>query len=163
MTNHVHLIAVPQTETGLSLAIGEAHKRYTCHVNKREGWTGHLWQGRFSSFAMNEDYLLAAARYVERNPVRAKIVDSAADYQWSSAQAHLNGKDDVLVKSSPLLSLVSNWESFLAGENDMQTQETLKMHGRTGRPLGNTAFFDKLQSVLGKDVRPQKPGPKKTN
>lgn len=163
MTNHVHLIAVPQTEAGLSLAIGEAHKRYTCHINRREGWTGHLWQGRFSSFAMDEDHLLAAVRYVELNPVRAKMVASAADYQWNSAKAHLQGEDDILVKSSPLLLLISDWENFLADENDKQTQERLRMHGRTGRPLGNTAFFDKLESVLGKDVRPQKPGPKKKN
>ena len=58
MPNHVHLIAVPEREEGLMLAIGEAHRRYTRMVNFREGWRGHLWQGRFASFIMDERHLL---------------------------------------------------------------------------------------------------------
>ena len=77
MPNHVHLIAVPKTEDGLRRAIGEAHRRYTRRINFREKWRGYLWQGRFASFIMDEPYLLAAARYVELNPVRAKLVDRA--------------------------------------------------------------------------------------
>ena len=96
MTNHTHLIAVPSSEAGLRRAIGEAHRRYTRHVNFREKWRGHLWQGRFASFVMDEPYLLAAARYVELNPVRARLTESAGDYEWSSAKAHLSGKDDGL-------------------------------------------------------------------
>ena len=65
MPNHVHLIAVPQSADGLGRAIGEAHRRYTRMVNFREGWRGHLWQGRFASFVLDEPYLLTAARYVE--------------------------------------------------------------------------------------------------
>ncbi len=57
MPNHIHLIAVPQTKEGLNLAIGEAHRRYTRRINFREGWRGHLWQGRFASFVMDENYL----------------------------------------------------------------------------------------------------------
>ena len=88
MPNHVHLILVPPSEDGLARAVGEAHRRYTRHVNFREGWRGHLWQGRFASFVMDEAYLLAATRYVERNPVRARLVDRAADWPWSSAGVH---------------------------------------------------------------------------
>src|SRR3990170_2916131 len=73
MPNHVHLIAVPKAEDGLRRAIGEAHRRYTRYVNFREGWRGHLWQGRFASFVMDESYFLTAVRYVELNPVRAKL------------------------------------------------------------------------------------------
>jgi putative transposase len=73
MPNHVHLIAVPEREDALQRAIGEAHRRYSRAVNLREGWRGHLWQGRFASFPMDQDHLLAAARYVELNPVRAGI------------------------------------------------------------------------------------------
>ena len=73
MPNHVHLIVVPRSEDGLHRALGEAHQRYTRRVNLREGWCGHLWQGRFASFAMDQRHLLQAARYVEMNPVRAKL------------------------------------------------------------------------------------------
>ena len=54
MPNHVHLIAVPQSADGLRRAVGEAHRRYTRSVNFREGWRGHLWQGRFASFVLDE-------------------------------------------------------------------------------------------------------------
>ena len=73
MPNHVHLIAVPQSADGLRRAIGEVHLRYTRMVSFREGWRGHLWQGRFASFVLDEPYLLTAARYVELNPVRAGL------------------------------------------------------------------------------------------
>ena len=76
MPNHVHLIVVPQSAESLRRAIGEAHRRYTRRINFREGWRGHLWQGRFASFVMDEDHLLTAARYVELNPVRAGLVQA---------------------------------------------------------------------------------------
>ncbi|RWU06865.1 transposase [Pseudodesulfovibrio sp. S3] len=163
MTNHVHLIAVPETESGLRLAFGEAHRRYSLHVNKREGWTGHLWQDRFSSFVMDEAHALAAARYIERNPVRAGMVSDPADYPWSSALAHLQGRDDILVKAGPLLSMVPDWRSFIASGDAQDAMDALSKHARTGRPLGNDAFFDRLQARTGVDLRPRKPGPKKRN
>jgi REP-associated tyrosine transposase len=88
MPNHVHLIAVPQSADGLRHAIGEAHRRYTRMVNFREAWRGHLWQGRFAWFVLDEPYLLAAARYVELNAVRARLVNTPRLYRWSSAPAH---------------------------------------------------------------------------
>lgn len=161
MTNHVHLVAVPETEDGLRLAIGEAHRRYSLRVNRREGWTGHLWQGRFSSFVMDESYLLATARYVELNPVKAEMVSVAQDYRWSSAKAHIAGEDDVLVKTAPLLKLVPNWRQFLEGEEKGNVEEKIHQHERTGRPLGDISFFDHLQSITGIDMKPKKPGRKK--
>ena len=56
MPNHVHLIAVPQSADGLTRAIGDVLHRYTRMVNFREGWRGHLWQGRFSSFVLDEGF-----------------------------------------------------------------------------------------------------------
>lgn len=106
MPNHVHLIAVPQSEEGLARAIGEAHRRYTRRINFRERWRGHLWQERFASFPMDETYLLAAARYVEMNPVHAGLVKRPEDYRWSSARAHLEGKDDAFARSGPIRSLI---------------------------------------------------------
>src|SRR5882672_11052106 len=103
MPNHVHLILLPGDDDGLRAALGEAHRRYTRRVNMREGWRGYLWQGRFASVPMDEAYLLAAARYVELNPVRAKLARRARDWRWSSARAHLDGLDDDLVRVHPLL------------------------------------------------------------
>jgi len=77
MPNHVHLIAIPEREDSLALGISEAHRRYTRYINFREGWGGYMFQGRFHSFPLEGDYLLAAVRYVLRNPVRAGIVRKA--------------------------------------------------------------------------------------
>ena len=161
MPNHVHLIAVPKSEDALRRAISEAHRRYTRHVNFREGWRGHLWQGRFHSFPMDESYFLTAARYVELNPVRARIVSKAEDYRWSSASAHLSGEDDTLVKVAPLLEMVDDWEEVLAAEVEEQRLREIRKYECTGRPLGSMSFVERLESTLGRSLQRQKPGPKK--
>ena len=73
MPNHVHIVRVPKEEDGLRATPGEAHRRYTRHINFRKAWRGHLWQERFHSFTMDERYLLSTVRYVERNPVAARL------------------------------------------------------------------------------------------
>ena len=87
MPNHVHLIVVPSSEAGLRSAVGEAHRRYSRRINFREGWRGHVWKGRFASYPLNEQYRLAADRYVELKPVGAGLVQSPGAYPWSSAAA----------------------------------------------------------------------------
>jgi putative transposase len=71
MPNHVHLILVPAHEHGLRAALAEPHRRYAATVNRRSEWKGHLWQERFASFPMDEQWLIACARYVELNPVQS--------------------------------------------------------------------------------------------
>ncbi len=93
MPNHVHLIAVPEKENSLAQAIGEAHRRYTRRINFRKGWRGHLWQGRFSSYPMDDVYLMAAVRYVELNPVRARLVEIPELWKFSGASAHVHRTD----------------------------------------------------------------------
>ena len=160
MTNHVHLIAVPQSADGLRRAIGEAHRRYTRMVNFREGWRGHLWQGRFASFVLDEPYLLTAARYVELNPVRAGLVNAPSRYRWSSAAAHVRGHDDALVRVAPLLKLAPPWRGFLARVIREEDIKLLRAHENTGRPLGDEEFLATLEQNLGRILRRQKPGPK---
>lgn len=160
MTNHVHLILVPETEEGLRKALGETHRRYTRRVNFREGWRGHLWQGRFASYVMDERHLLAAVRYVELNPVKAQIVAAPGSYRWSSAPAHLRGRDDGLVRVKPLLELVPNWHAFLQGGLTSQEIERIEQHERTGRPLGSAPFIEGLEERLHRLLRYQKSGPK---
>jgi len=159
MQNHAHLIAVPETPDGLRRAIGEAHRRYTAEVNRRKGWTGHLWQGRFSSFVMDDQYLLTAARYVELNPVVAGSVSRAEDYSWSSARAHLVGRDDGLVMAAPLLVRVPDWSAFLGGIAQPDVADQLHRHERTGWPLGSAPFIDGLERQLNRVLRPRRRGP----
>ncbi len=160
MPNHVHLILVPKDEDGLRAALGEAHRRYTRHVNIREGWRGYLWQGRFASFPMDEAHLMACARYVELNPVRAKLVRRARDWRWSSARAHLSGKGDGVVKVEPLLRRVTDWRAFLGEGLDEGALKAIRAAARTGRPLGAAAFVKRLERRLGRALARRKPGPK---
>ncbi len=160
MPNHVHLVAVPESEEGLCRAPGEAHRRYTRRVNFREGWRGHLWRGRFASFVMDEDYLLRAVRYVELNPVRTGIVKRPGDYPWSSAAAHLAAKDDSLVQVQPLLDEIGDWQAYLALDVEEEDAVALRLHERTGRPLGSKDFLGKLEAQLGRELLPRKRGPK---
>jgi putative transposase len=160
MPNHVHLIAVPETEEGLRLAIGEAHRRYSSMINRRQKWTGHLWQGRFSSFPMDETYLLAAVKYIEMNPVRARLVSDPYAWRWSSAQAHAAEKDDLLVRVEPLLEMVGDWQQFLFDAEEEDARK-IRGHERTGRALGGDSFLDLLESSLERAVKPMKAGRKK--
>ena len=136
MPNHVHLIAVPATSDGLRLAIGRAHERYTKMINLRKDWRGYLWQGRFFSCPMSPRYTLAAAKYIELNPVRAGLCKLPSEYRWSSATAHCIGKDDTLVKVNPLLSMVGNWRDFLEEPSIQDEVEKIRLNSRTGKALG---------------------------
>ena len=162
MPNHVHLIVVPPTAEALCPAIGEAHRRYTRMVNFREGWRGHLWQGRFASFPMDGGHLLAAARYVERNPVKARLVGSAAAWPWSSAAAHVTGKPDGVAEtawlSERIAGWVCTWAEHLRKRDERDFAAEMRRHEATGRPLGGESFVEKLESMLGRLLLPGKPG-----
>jgi len=160
MPNHVHMILVPADPDGLRAALGETHRRYSAHINRREDWGGYLWQGRFASAPMDEPHLLACARYVELNPVRAGLVTRARDWRWSSARAHLAGADDDLVTVEPLLELVPDWAALLRQGLRDNEREALRSAERTGRPLGSTGFVAGLEKSLNRPLARRKPGPK---
>jgi putative transposase len=161
MPNHVHLILVPADELGLRTALAETHRRYSSHINRREGWSGYLWQGRFASFPMDEKHLLACARYVELNPVRAGLVRQAEQWPWSSARAHLGRKDDRLVSVQPLLDRVDNWSEFLSAGLDDGDRDAIRASERTGRPLCTADFLRTLEEGLGRPLAKQKRGPRR--
>jgi putative transposase len=147
MPNHVHLIAVPKAKERLSLGISEAHKHYTCYVNQRRKWKGHLWQGRYCSCPMDERHLLVAARYVEQNPVKAKLCETPWDYPWSSARAHLAQRDDGLVQVKPLLDRVDNWQTFIQEPIDPMVAAKVEKHALAGKPMGNCTQDQTLVQV----------------
>jgi putative transposase len=160
MPNHVHLVLVPSSADGLRAALAETHRRYTRRVNLREGWRGYLWQGRFASTAMDEPHLMAAARYVELNPVRARLAETPEAWPWSSARAHLDGRDDGLASVAPLLERAPDWRGFLGHGLAEDEHKALQAAERTGRPLGAPAFVADLERRLGRTLAKAKPGPR---
>ncbi len=161
MPNHVHLVVVPKRDDSLAAFFSDAHRRYTRRINFREGWRGHLWQERFHSFVMDERHLLAVVRYIELNPVRAKLCNRAEDWPWSSAHAHLTAEDDLLVSVKPMLKRIENWKSYLNANEEGAQLINIRQHTRTGRPAGNDGFLYKLEQLTDRSFRRAKPGPKR--
>ncbi|MES2137113.1 MAG: transposase [Pseudomonadota bacterium] len=171
MDNHVHLILVPTAADGLRATLAEAHRRYTRAINFREGWRGYLFQGRFASYPMDGAHLIAAARYVENNPVAARMVGKAEDWRWSSARSHVAGKraaGDPLTDVAALGKHARNWRAMLrhgaelgdAGDEAERLADAIEARLRTGRPLGAEDWIARQQELLGRALVPQKRGPK---
>ncbi|MEA3061366.1 MAG: REP-associated tyrosine transposase [Sphingomonadales bacterium] len=133
MPNHVHLILVPPAEDRLARALGPLHRRYALEANRRHGWTGHLWQDRFASFPLDEARLYASFRYVELNPVRARLAARPEDWRWSSARGHLGLAGDRLVDPAPARARIEDWRAFLDEGLDPDDHADLRLAERIGR------------------------------
>jgi putative transposase len=146
MPNHVHLIAVPEREESLSDAIRSVHGKYAELFNGLYDVVGHLWQGRFGSSVMDEHYLLNAVRYVERNPVRARLVNRAEDYPWSSAAAHCGLRlDPLLSEGLPLVGSIENWSCWLEGVESEEDLKRLRDCTQRCRPCGSEEFVSIIE------------------
>ncbi len=154
-------MVIPLREDSLRLGIGEAHRLYTRNINLREEVRGHLFQERFSSCPLDEPHFVAAARYVERNPVRAGICKRAEVYRWSSAKYHLGVKktDPVINSRHSGIPSKKEWKQLL--KDDPNNIKVMREQFRTGRPLGSTEFVKTAENLTGRNLTPQKPGPKK--
>ncbi len=142
MPDHAHLIAVPGERQALTRCLRAAHGRYTKYINLRTGSRGQFWQGRYASHLLDEQYLIACARYIEINPVKRDYVDQPEDWQWSSAQAHIMKRDDALVQTDPLLERIGvEWQEFLAEVRPAAEADLFYSHEKTGLPLGGNDFL----------------------
>ncbi len=160
MPNHVHLVVVPEQKDSLSSFFRQVHRYYSRYINFRENWRGHLWQERFHSFVMDEQYLLATVRYVELNPVRAHLCQRPEQWRWSSTKAYRSGIDDSVVSVQPMLSRINDWDQYLKTGEDVSDIDCIRRNSRTGRPLGNGDFIESLEVLTGRELKVRKPGPK---
>ena len=163
MTNHIHLLVIPEKADSLRAAISETHRLYTRYFNFKTKARGHLFQGRFFSCPLDDQHFITAARYVERNPVRAKMVKQPSDYQWSSAKYHLG-----LEESNPLIRKIDTriptakeWKKQL--QTDPEELDLLRRHFRVGRPLGSESFMKKAEKVTGRELALKPAGRPKKN
>jgi putative transposase len=167
MSNHVHLVAVPRSANSLALSLGRTHWRYTRAINRLHGRSGHLWQNRFFSCALDGDHLLHGVCYAERNPVRSRMVRLAWRYRWSSAAAHVGEAGD----ESQLLDLEywrrmfprEQWRRTLQREEDAAVTRALRASLRTGRPLASDRWLARLEARLNRRLRPMPVGRPRAN
>ena len=161
MTNHVHILATPKDQPGISRLMQYVGRRYVPYINYHYGTSGTLWEGRYKASLVHEaDYLLACMRYIELNPVRAGLVHHPRAYRWSSYRAHAEGKDDeLLTPHAQYLAL-----GRTASQRKAAYREIFKAHveeaevnrisaaWQTGTPLGNPYFKEKVEKKLNTKV-----------
>lgn len=157
MTNHIHLITTPHSEVSLSKAIGVTHLLYTQYINRMHSRSGHLWQNRFYSCPLDDEHFFKALRYIECNPVRAKLVRFAWDYPWSTAAVHISGKDGTRLIDPQQWRDISDtvqWQQVLSEAQKQNEIKCIRTGTYCGRPLGSDSFMSKIEHYLGRRVRP---------
>ncbi len=127
---------------------------YASYFNARHGLCGRLWQGRFHSTVMDEEHFWQGLRYVERNPVRAGIVDRAEAYAWSSAAAHCRLSQDPLLAPLPTLpGYIGSWLDWIGAQEDRQHLRIIRRNTKTGCPCGGDPFIEELERILGVSLK----------
>ena len=150
MNNHVHFVAIPKNEDSMARTFSIAHTRYSQYFNNKMKANGHLWQGRFYSCVLDDRHLVASAKYVERNPVRARIVKHPIEYTWSSAKEHTDKLYNGILDTSALFDYIdirqNKWKEFIDQNDATEEVSIIRKYTMTGRPLGDESFIKKLET-----------------
>jgi len=157
MTNHVHVVAIPEREHSLARTFGRTHAEYAAALNHAERRSGHLWQNRFFSCPLDAAHLENAVRYVELNPMRAGLVAVPWAWPWSSARAHCSkGASDIVLdwlSGAPDDWDYASWqERLLSGLSDSDLDQ-VRRATQTGEPLGSREFLKQLERQAGRRLR----------
>ncbi|MDH5649221.1 MAG: transposase [Gammaproteobacteria bacterium] len=169
MTNHVHLLVTPETETAISQMMQTLGRHYVRYFNYTYRRTGTLWEGRFKSCVINAtEYLLVCQRYIELNPVRAGMVEAPQDYRWSSYHANGLGKSTQLwTPHAVYLNLGADtaerthaYRALFRGHIDTETLQRVRQATQQGMVLGNERFRREIEQLTGRRTTALKRGPK---
>lgn len=156
MTNHVHLLATPSTDTGLSLLMQFLGRIYVRQFNYTYARSGTLFEGRFKTSLVQEDhYLLTCLRYIEHNPLRAGMVTDPGDYRWSSYRAHAFGtRARLWTPHSMYLGLGKNhtarqqgWRELAREALDIEILSKIRHCTNTGLILGTESFREQVHKL----------------
>ena len=167
MTNHVHLLLTPEEASGPSLMMKHLGQCFTQYVNRTYQRSGTLWEGRFKScLAQNENYALYCCRYIELNPVRAKMVHCPGDYAWSSFRHNAVGIENDIVTSHPsYMSLGNNarerrhvYRSLVEAGLSEDLVVSIRSATNGNFALGDERFSQEIERTLNRRVRPGRAG-----
>jgi putative transposase len=132
------------------------HGQYAQRVNRMKDRNGHLWQGRYFSSPLDSNYLMNAVRYVELNPVRAGLIETAENYVWSSAAAHCGIGIDPVVDKRPrsmVFAGIPNWSQWLRECLADETLTEIRRNGSQNLPCGSEEFVQELERTVGRELR----------
>lgn len=157
MTNHVHILASPVRQDGISLMMQRTGRHYVPYINHNYGGSGTLWEGRYKACLIHDnEYLMACMRYIELNPVRAKMTKTPAGYRWSSYHANAQGKENSLITPHPLYMILGKtrqqrttaYKSLFKSHLDNEELDKIRASWQSGTPLGNDSFKQQIQARL---------------
>jgi putative transposase len=173
MSNHVHLLATPQTQQGLALMMQQLGRSYVRYFNQRVGRSGTLFEGRYkSAIVQTERYLLACMAYIDLNPVRAGLVAQPQDYPWSSFGHYAGLRQDPLITPHPHFWNLGNtpyareaaYTSLVKSGLNQTDEQALTNSALAGWVLGDEAFASTLAKHLQRPTKPKPRGrPSKTS
>jgi len=154
MTNHVHLLVKPKENESMYKMMQGVTLCYTQFANRKYNRTGRLWESRYHSCVVDKDsYLWSVARYIETNPVRAGMVKKAEDYAYSSAQAHVIGKEDNILNEEMIAETQrKEYRAFIREKGTEKDRDLIRYHTKTGKPLGDEAFMKRMEKRTGRDL-----------
>lgn len=161
MSNHVHLIVTPRRADSLALTLKHTHGRYAAYWNVSQTTSGHAWQGRYYSCPLGLPQLWSALRYVELNPVRARMVAEPETYAWSSAAAHCGTAQADASLDMELWRKewdATTWRMYLADPAAAEEADAIRQSTHTGRPLGTPEFVKSLEKAMDRILSPMKGG-----
>ena len=156
MSNHVHFIVIPQNSDSLAKLFNTTHMRYSQYYNKKKKEKGHLWQGRYFSCVLGDDRMRKAARYVERNPVRAKLVKRAEDWSWSSAKFNMGeGESQIQIDGIGAYYEVtgSEWKEYVQEKDEAEFVQEIRTATNMSRALGSAKFIESIERKLGVSLK----------
>jgi len=167
MPNHFHLLVRPEAGQSISRILQSLTVAHTARFHRRHHSSGHVWQGRFKSPVIQEDaHLLVVLRYIEANPLRAKMVVDLADYPWSSYPSHGLGQDDPLLSPFPAWDELGRtnserrrrWRSKVRAVQAERELTALRDSLRSGRPYGSPEWLESTAKRLDIDLTPRRRG-----
>ncbi len=157
MSNHIHLIVVPEHTDSLATLLRRVHGRYAQLINARKNRSGHLWQSRYFSCPMASSHLRRALAYVENNPVRAGMVERPEDYAWSSAAVHIGkARDKLRILDAEFWQEFGGaeaWRQLLMTPEELAELRLLRRCTYSGMPFGNEEFVTAMEERFGRKWR----------
>ena len=161
MTNHVHLLVVPEDDEGLAKLMKRLGGRQTRFCNQLEGRSGTLWEGRYkSSVVQSEAYLFACCRYIELNPVRARMVSTPEEYPWSSCRERLGLEPRKLLDDEHIFREVGagecgspvKWRDYLRDAVPDGEWNLIRAAVQRGQLTGNDRFTAEIAAIIGRRI-----------
>ena len=159
MNNHVHFVAIANQLDSFAKVINVVHRRYAIYLNQKNGTSGHRWEGRYYSCILDSNHLMAALRYVERNPVRAQIVFKPWDWAWSSASEHI-GKAKGCISLEDIQAFVSmpSWKEFIDQDEQEEDLSEIRRETMSLKAWADLDFKESLESKYGVQLMPKSRG-----